>query len=221
MKTLMPILLASLVLAGCATEPELRPSAQFAPTLPVAEAPRAATGSIFAGSGDDWFGPKRNFRVGDVLTVILSESTQANRTQSTNTTRESKNDVLANGFGQGILPRGGALAGLKLDGGTIESNGSGTADQKATLTGSITVTISEVLPNGNFVIRGEKQLALSEGTEIIQVAGIVRPQDVAPDGTIQSRRLANAQIAYRGTGDLASASKPGWGSRLLFGWWPF
>jgi flagellar L-ring protein precursor FlgH len=83
------------------------------------------------------------------------------------------------------------------------------------------VTIAEVLPNGNLVVRGEKQLALSEGSEFIQVAGIVRPQDVAPDGTVQSRRLANAQIAYRGTGELASASRPGWGTRMFQQLWPF
>jgi flagellar L-ring protein precursor FlgH len=221
MKKLVSIVCAGLVLTGCATEPVLKPSADFAPTLPVAEPPRAATGAIFYGAGDDWFGRKRHYRVGDVLTVLLNESTQANRTQSTNTARESTNNVLAGSVAQGLLPRGGALAGLKLDGGTIESKGTGTADQRATLTGSITVTISEVLPNGNLVIRGEKQLALSEGSEFIQVAGIVRPQDVAPDGTVQSRRLANAQIAYRGTGELANASKAGWGSKLLFGWWPF
>jgi flagellar L-ring protein precursor FlgH len=152
---------------------------------------------------------------------MTGSDASANRTQSTNTARESTNNVLAGSIAQGLLPRGGALSGLKLDGGTIESKGSGTADQRATLTGSITVTISEVLPNGNLVIRGEKQLALSEGSEFIQVAGIVRPQDVAPDGTVQSRRLANAQIAYRGTGELANASKAGWGSKALFGWWPF
>jgi len=81
--------------------------------------------------------------------------------------------------------------------------------------------VVEVLANGNLMVRGEKQLALTEGTEVIQVSGIVRPEDVSPNNTLQSRRLANAQIAYRGTGDMASAAKPGWGTSLLYKIWPF
>jgi flagellar L-ring protein precursor FlgH len=77
------------------------------------------------------------------------------------------------------------------------------------------------MPNGNLVLRGEKQLALTEGSEIIQVAGIIRPDDVAPNNTVQSRRLANAQIAYRGSGDLANATKAGWGTSTLMKIWPF
>jgi flagellar L-ring protein precursor FlgH len=83
------------------------------------------------------------------------------------------------------------------------------------------VSVVEVMPNGNLVLRGEKQLALTEGSEIIQVAGIIRPDDVAPNNTVQSRRLANAQIAYRGSGDLANATKAGWGTSTLMKIWPF
>jgi flagellar L-ring protein precursor FlgH len=89
------------------------------------------------------------------------------------------------------------------------------------LTGSVAVSVVEVMPNGNLVLRGEKQLALTEGSEIIQVAGIIRPDDVAPNNTVQSRRLANAQIAYRGSGDLANATKAGWGTSTLLKIWPF
>jgi hypothetical protein len=74
---------------------------------------------------------------------------------------------------------------------------------------------------GDLMVRGEKQLALTEGMEIIQVSGIIRPDDVSPNNTVQSRRLANAQIAYRGTGDLANASRPGWGTSGLLKFWPF
>ena len=83
------------------------------------------------------------------------------------------------------------------------------------------MSVVEVMPNGNLVLRGEKQLALTEGSEIIQVAGIIRPDDVAPNNTVQSRRLANAQIAYRGSGDLANATKAGWGTSTLMKIWPF
>jgi flagellar L-ring protein precursor FlgH len=110
---------------------------------------------------------------------------------------------------------------VDLNASTTKSTGKGTADQKASLSGSITVTVIEILANGNMVVRGEKKLGLSEGTEVIQVSGVIRPNDVGPNGTVNSLRLANAQIAYRGSGDLASASKPGWGTTALMKFWPF
>lgn len=214
--------LASLLAAGCASPPPLQPSADFAPVLPEPKPPRAVTGGIYhVEAGEDWFGRQRQYRVGDVITVILEESTQAARTQSTATSRDSSNNVFTPGLAGALRTRGGAFADLKLDGANIESTGRGTADQRATLSGSIAATVVEVLHNGNLVIRGEKQLALSEGSEIVQVAGVIRAGDVAPNGTVQSRRLANAQISYRGTGELASASKSGWGTRLLMNVWPF
>jgi len=203
-------------LSGCAiNEPVLAPSPAFAPTMPVADPPRLATGSIFAGGVDDWFGRKRQYRVGDVLTVVLQERTAASRSALTDTSRAAEISATA------PTPNG-LLSKFNLGGeSTLRSEGKGRADQTAELTGAISVTISEVLPNGNLVIRGEKQLALSEGSEFVQVAGIVRPEDVAPDGSVQSRRLANAQIAYRGTGELANAAKGGWGTQLLHRLWPF
>jgi flagellar L-ring protein precursor FlgH len=113
------------------------------------------------------------------------------------------------------------ITGIDLNSSTTKSTGKGTADQQASLTGSITVTVIEILANGNMVVRGEKKLGLSEGTEVIQVSGVIRPNDVGPNGTVNSLRLANAQIAYRGSGDLASASKPGWGTTALMKFWPF
>jgi flagellar L-ring protein precursor FlgH len=110
---------------------------------------------------------------------------------------------------------------LKTDGAKTSNKGKGTADQQASLTGSVAVTVAEVQANGNLVIRGEKQLSLSEGGEVIQVAGIIRPDDVSAINTVQSRRLANAQITYKGVGDLANATRAGWGTSALYKFWPF
>jgi flagellar L-ring protein precursor FlgH len=113
------------------------------------------------------------------------------------------------------------MKGINLTGGSVSNKGTGAADQQASLNGSVAVAVVEVMANGNLVLRGEKQLALTEGSEVIQVAGIIRPDDVAPNNTVQSRRLANAQIAYRGTGDLANATRAGWGTSALLKLWPF
>ncbi|NBX91332.1 MAG: flagellar basal body L-ring protein FlgH, partial [Betaproteobacteria bacterium] len=196
---------------------------QFEPVYPIAsERAKPATGAIYVGrQSDSWFGKGRNFQVGDVITVLLNESTQAERTQNANVSRISSNSVVPPGmqaYGAGL---GGFMKGVNLLGGSIDNKGTGLADQKATLSGSVAVSVVEVMSNGNLVLRGEKQLALTEGSEIIQVGGIIRPDDVAPNNTVQSRRLANAQIAYRGSGDLANATRAGWGTSALMKLWPF
>ena len=230
----------ALSLTGCATSQlPMAHTPQFAPVLPVAvEKPRMATGAIYNGrQSDNWFGRVRAYNVGDVITVLLNESTQAGRTQSGTVKRAAKNDVIPS---VAIAPGGlnaklqnmrlpkilgynpqGILNGVDLSKANIESVGGGEADQQASLTGDVSVTVVDVLANGNLMVRGEKQLALTEGAEIIQVSGIIRPEDISPNNTVQSRRLANAQIAYRGTGDMANAAKAGWGTNALMKFWPF
>ena len=205
-----------LALTGCNNLPtKLSHSQEFAPVYPSASNIQALpTGAIYSGRGSDmWFGRGRAYVVGDLITVLLNESTQASREQKGDITRKNTNDI--------VPQRWSDRVGVNLNSSNITSSGAGTADQTASLTGSIAVTVVEVLANGNMMVRGEKQLALTEGSEVIQVSGIVRPEDISPNGTVQSRRLANAQIAYRGTGDMASAVRPGWGTNLLIKLWPF
>jgi flagellar L-ring protein precursor FlgH len=212
-------------LSACTSMPSsnMSHSPQFEPVYPIAAAPaKPATGAIYVGrQSDSWFGKSKSFQVGDVITVLLNESSQASRTKNGTITRESKNDMVPKGLSTWGAGVGGWMKGIKMDGSSMSNKGTGAADQQATLTGSVAVSVVEVMPNGNLVLRGEKQLALTEGSEIIQVAGIIRPDDVAPNNTVQSRRLANAQIAYRGSGDLANATKAGWGTSTLLKIWPF
>ena len=213
------------LLQGCAAEPVdlvLRPSPEFQPVYPLAaDRQKVATGGIYSNrQSDAWFGRGRNYQVGDIITVLLNESTQAARTQNTDLSRESKNS-LPSGFNTKIGAMSPFLNGVDVNNNNNSSKGAGKADQQASLSGSVAVTVVEILANGNLVVRGEKKLGLSEGTEVIQVAGVIRPQDIGPNGTVQSLRLANAQISYRGTGDLAAASKPGWGTSALLKLWPF
>jgi flagellar L-ring protein precursor FlgH len=158
--------------------------------------------------------------VGDIITVLLNESTQAARTQNTDVSREAKN-TFPSGASTTIGKVHPLLEGIDLNNNKASSTGKGTADQQATLSGSVAVTVVEILANGNLMVRGEKKLGLAEGTEVIQVSGVIRPEDVGPNSTVQSRRLANAQIAYRGSGDLANATRAGWGTTLMHKFWPF
>ena len=217
-------------LTGCAGQPQMMPTAEFAPVQPIpSQKPTQVTGSIFT-NGQALFGDLRSYqgsdiKVGDLITVLLNETTQASRTSALTTSRETANDVIGDNQKNTIIRELGFgtsfFNGAKTTGSNITSEGTGTAGQQASLSGSISAMVVEVLDNGNLVIVGEKQLALTEGTEFIRIKGIIRPADIQPDNTILSQRIAHAQISYRGTGNLASASKPSWGNKLLYKFWPF
>jgi flagellar L-ring protein precursor FlgH len=203
-----------LALAGCnTTPPAIAHSPSFEPVFPAEkETAVAATGAIYAGNYDSLFGHGRSYHVGDIVTVVLDETATAKRSQNNQLSRAATNTALS-AAGKAFAP----LAGPS----TTTSKGAGEADQAASLDGSITVTVFKVMANGNLVLRGEKQLALTEGTEVMQLAGIARPEDISPNNTMQSHRLANAQITYRGTGDMANATSAGWGTSVLLKVWPF
>ena len=227
MKT-MRYLFALVSLAGlqaCTSQPpaeSMALSPDFAPVYPLAsDRPRVATGSIYSNrQSDAWFGRGRNYQVGDIITVLLNETTQASRSQNSEVNRDATTS-LPTGLNTQVGKINPALQGIDLTKNNADSKSKGSADQQASLVGSVAVTVVEILANGNLVIRGEKKLGLSEGTEAIQVSGVIRPEDIGPNSTVQSRRLANAQIAYRGTGDLANAAKVGWGTSLMHKYWPF
>jgi len=223
-KTLLVVGLAA-TLAACSAPPKMS-DAEFKPILSIPADPEPlVTGSIYnGGRSDNWFGRKKDYKVGDIITVVLNEQTQANRVNNTSASRETSNNVADTLVPKlaGLVKGGrGVVNDLKLDGSEISSEATGSANQRASLTGSVAVTVTQVLGNGNLVVRGEKQLDLSEGGETIRVAGIVRSDDIGTDGTVFSRRLANAQISYTGSGDLASANKVPWGTGVLFKLWPF
>lgn len=214
----------TLTLAGCASMDEVPLSTvDHSPVTPAPRAvPQVATGGIYRpGISEGLIGRIRRFEPGDVLTVILKESTQAARAATANVSRASKNDTLPSGLTSRIAGLNSALTGLNLNAANVESKGEGSADQSASLDGSITVTVVEVQPNGNMVVRGQKQMSLTQGSEIIQVSGIVRPEDVAPNNTVLSRRLADARFTYQGGGEIASATRAGWGTRAILKFWPF
>ena len=144
--------LSALALSACSVMPRepLAHSDGFRPVYPVAQTqPQMATGAIYNGvQSEAFFGRGRAFQIGDVITVILDESTQAGRTQSGVVKRTSSNDVVPAAMGGGLLPAANLL------GGTIKNEGSGTADQTATLKGSVAVSVIDVMSNGNLVLRG-------------------------------------------------------------------
>lgn len=150
-------------------------------------------------------------RVGDPLTIVLVESTQASKSASSKLNSDGSTGL--------VPPTTGALALFKASdaslGGNRAFNGKGTADQSNSLSGQISVTVAQVYPNGTMLVQGQKRLTLNRGDEYITIKGIVRTADIASDNTILSTRVADAEIAYTGKGDVARASRQGWLSRFF------
>ena len=104
---------------------------------------------------------------------------------------------------------------------SIDNTGNGSTSQSNTLGGDISATVVRALTNGNLIIRGEKMLTLNDGNEYIQISGMIRSEDVQPDNTVLSKRIANAEISYSGDGDYVDATQAGWGTKLFYKIWPF
>lgn len=154
-------------------------------------------------------------RVGDILTVRLVEKTDASKNSQTQTAK-STSATLANPeiFGRPLTKDGTPLFSGSLEGDT-SFDGQGASSQSNSLTGDITVTVIDRLPNGNLVIQGEKWLTINQGREFIRVTGVIRPNDIETDNSVLSTRIANAQIAYSAKGALAAANRQGLISRFF------
>ncbi len=148
-------------------------------------------------------------RVGDVLTIRLTETTSASKSAVTKTAKTTG----VNMTGPTILGRTFTAAGVPLSTTLNSANsfaGEGSSTQGNTLAGSLTVTVMEVQPNGNLVIQGDKTLKLNQGDEFVHVSGVVRRADIATDNTVTSDKVADAHISYSGRGVIDSANTMGW-----------
>ncbi len=202
-------LLALSLLAGCSVAPQQPPPDLPAlPELPLASM-TATQGSIYSAAPRlVLFEDVRARNVGDVLTVVLSERTDASKSASTATDR-------ATAFELSPGPLFGTdVSGSQLDG-SQDFAGNGSSSQNNSLSGSLTVTVVGVLNNGLLAIQGEKWLTLNQGKEYLRIAGHVRGADVRPDNSVLSTQIANARITYSGTGALHDANRQGWLTRLF------
>jgi len=159
-------------------------------------------------------------RVGDTLTVQFAERMQASKSAKTDAKKDS---TLSTGtpslLGKAVTRNGRNLLSNEFTT-AQEFGGEGSSSQSNSLNGSMTVTVAEVYPNGNLLIRGEKWLTLNQGQEFVQVSGIVRPADIGPSNTISSLKIADARITYSGSGAVADSNAPGFLTRIFMKLWP-
>lgn len=221
-KNMLMACLAVSVLSGCETldPPAPGKNPDYAPTYPTTPDPkelRKATGAIYSDETViPLFETARARHAGDILTVLLVENTNAQ--QNTRTTQK-KNDkeqmVNASFLGRPISLGAGYSTDMDLSN-QRQFTGEGQSVQNNTLIGSISVTVSKVLPNGNLLVQGEKWIRINQGKEFVQLSGVVRARDIKADNTIGSDRVANARISYGGTGQINNSNSQGWFSRVLW-----
>ncbi|MEC5387372.1 flagellar basal body L-ring protein FlgH [Uliginosibacterium sp. H3] len=180
---------------------------------------QAYNGSIYGAATRPIFEDRRARLVGDTLTVNIVEKTQASKNANTNTTRAANSSV---GISSLVGVPGKFLAPLSVgasDDTTFSGKGASAANNA--FTGTMTVTVIEVYPNGNLLVSGEKQVAINQGQEFIRFSGVVNPNNVTSSNTVQSVQVADARVEYRGSGYVEEAQRMGWLQRIFMNVLPF
>jgi flagellar L-ring protein precursor FlgH len=210
------LMVGGALLAGCGLLPAKKPKPDpvVARVLPP-PTPRTEGAIYQAGQQIELFADLKARRVGDVLTIRLTESTAASKSAVTKTT---KTTAVAN-TGVTLFGRSPTVGGVGIGNSTLNGadsfDGEGSATQGNSFTGSLTVTVMDVQSNGNLVVQGDKTLKLNQGDEFVHVSGVVRRADIASDNTVTSDRVADAHISYSGKGVIASSNKMGWLARFF------
>lgn len=224
---MMTILAALLTVTGCTSVPfeaDVYPNdPEYAPVPSSSlQAPPSINGSLYKSSYSlSLFSDQQATRVGDIITVIFDEQYNSSKSAETKSQKDSSNNATPTSI-LNTVP-GWKNLGLDVDLSHKRSfKGKGDADRSNSLSGTISVTVSDILPSGVLQIRGEKWLTLSEGDEYIRIMGLIRPQDITPQNTVMSSKVADARIKFGGRGNLNNATKEGWFGRMTnSAWWPF
>ena len=219
-------LLATALLAGCMSshpKKEARKDDDDGTSWAQEPVPPATNGAIYqVGRDVTLFQNPIARHVGDIVTIVLSESTAAQKSAVT-TTQKSTSDTMpgVSLLGKAVTLKGNPVLSASVDDAS-KFDGEGNSTQSNSLTGNITATVSKVLPNGNLYIKGEKRIWINQGQESVLVSGIVRPIDLAADNSVPSAKVASARFSYVGKGAINDANTQGWLSRFFNApWTPF
>jgi flagellar L-ring protein FlgH len=215
------LLLAAL--GGCQTIQKKPPQEDDQLSWALQPEPPASNGAIYqVGRDVALFENPVARHIGDTVTIVLSESTAAKKSATTNTAK-STNQTLPgiSVLGKAVTIKGNPVLSAGIDD-SSKFAGEGDSAQSNSLTGYITCTVTRVLPNGNLYIRGEKWIGINQGSEYVRLSGVIRPIDIAPDNSVPSLKVGAANISYGGKGALADANNQGWLSRFFNSpWTPF
>lgn len=230
------IVIAGLATAACGAPDRLR-NVGRAPALSAVENPQTRPGyrpvsmpmpepqpishnpnSLWRNGSRAFFRDQRAQRVGDILTVKVKFQDQANIQNTTNQSRTGSQSMgTPSLFGaERIIARAGAdPASLVSTTGTNSNEGKGTVTRSETLTTNVAAVVMQVLPNGNLVLEGKQEMRVNFEVRELIVAGVVRPEDIESDNTIDSNKIAQARIGYGGRGQITDQQQPRYGQQVL------
>ncbi|GAA3903472.1 flagellar basal body L-ring protein FlgH [Halomonas cibimaris] len=209
-----------LVLGGCAQIPHASVVGEQERIAVVDRPPPVANGSIYQvrQGYQPLFEDRRPRAAGDILTIVLDEEVSASKNSQSNADRSGSASLELDQLPD-VLDR---LAEYGFDiSGESDFTGGGGSRANNTFTGTITVSVLEVLNNGNLRVRGEKQIAINQGTEFIRFSGVVNPRTVTAQNTVPSTKVADARIEYVGDGYINEAQHMGWLQRFFLNVSPF
>jgi flagellar L-ring protein precursor FlgH len=216
-----------LLLAGCASTPPTSVHQPMTARPGYQDPARKADGSIYrVSSVRPLFEDRRARHVGDILTVRITERNQASSESASNAKRSGGISAKLSGLDHYPFSNVGALRKMNgLDLGLENENsfsGGGDVESANTFSGTITVTVIEVFPNGNLLVSGEKQVSIGQQQEFIRLSGIVNPRDIqSATYSVDSSRIADARIEFKGSGYVSDAQVMGWLSRFFLSVMPF
>lgn len=221
-KTVIALLIAS-TLTACVSHPSLEHPDYLVPEYePVAVPAQEERGSSLYSPYTEvaLFEDVKGYRRGDIINVLLAERTSAQKSSGTNVSKSNEATIENPTLGGEQRDTLGSFRGYDWNFGFGLSSeqaftGASGSNQSNTLSGSIAVTVVEELPRGNLLVQGEKWISLNEGHEFIRVRGIIRRSDIAQNNTVLSTQIADARIAYGGSGVTKDANRMGWLSRFF------
>ena len=183
-------------------------------------------GSLWNDSGSMLFVDQRARRVGDTVIIDVVENATSRLDANTSLSRESSTQAgIPNALGYMTWLQGKNAnlvpANLLNATTTTDFTGAGSSDRSGRITASIGARVLQVLPNGNVVVHGTRELKVNNETQTISVLGTLRPKDIGPDNRVKSTFMADAKIEYSGSGTISEKQKPGWLSRMVDRAWPF
>lgn len=222
------------LLIGCsATDPKItmEPPA-YVEEMPskITSSGKSSPGSLFGQGDNPLFADRKAMNVNDIVTIVISETTNQNSQASKSTAENSSLTLNGSAF---TTPAGGSplssltdkankIAGIGFGGGSDNKySGSGASTRQETFTTTISARIVKVLNNGNYFIEGSKELLLNNEKQIMQITGVIRPYDISQNNEISSRYVSDAKIMYKTEGDLDKSTQKPWGTKLLEAIWPF
>ena len=236
MRPLVCAALASSLLGGCAAFDRIKNIGQ-PPPLSAVDNPTARPGykpvqmpmpaaqpasynpnSLWRNGSRAFFKDQRAHQIGDILTVKVNITDKANIDNETKRSRDNKEDSgIDNFFGKGKVPIMNAAVPTRIftADSTASSEGKGSVNRQEALSTNVAGVVTQLLPNGNLVIEGRQEIRVNFEIRELIVAGVVRPEDIESDNTIDSSKIAQARIAYGGRGQITDVQQPRYGQQVL------